>query len=76
MSDKILGFKNKDSTQDNHKLFFEEVSLVVPKSKTFPAISYEWLDKWCSKNYRLRDHDRGLVWVDKLLADAKKEAEA
>lgn len=80
MTEKVLGFKEKDALQDNHDLFFDEASLVIPKSKLVPVVSLEWLEKTMEELEKQFDNDkynqynseRGFYY---LLLEAKKEAE-
>jgi hypothetical protein len=66
MSEKVLGFREKDALFENPGIY------ILPDNKLVPVVSVEWLKKWCKEN----TFDLTSPSIDKkeLLKAVEKEA--
>lgn len=71
MSEKVLGFKEKDAKHITGKPRFMPDYREINDDKLVPVVSLDWLEKWCKKHETLRD----CVDIGELLSAARKEAE-
>lgn len=77
MSEKVLGFKEKDALYDDGMDLVQ--GWAIDEDKLVPVVSLEWLEKWCRKYQKKLDYDiefdrgQGASLID-LLADVRLQA--
>lgn len=71
MSEKVLGFKEKDAWDDWIK---DEPALKVEERKLVPVVSLEWLKEYCEKHKHYDLEGDIMVWADELIRTAEKQA--
>jgi len=71
MSEKVLGFKEKDSDKFEERLNFP-AEITIDENKLVPVVSVEWLEKYCKNNFIAEGYS--FVWIQDLLKAVRLQA--